>query len=211
MTKFRGDVKGSDDLIVTPDKKMAMVGCATNMEVRDDDPDFAALHFSNYVLGASAKSRLLDRLRQKEGLSYGASSNFSADSFEKNGRLTGMAICAPENAEKAHKSLLDEFEKLVKEGVPTEELADSKKSFALQVQNQLANDAAVAGMLNSGLYLGRTMEYYKSLYKQVEELTPAKVADALKKHVNPARFIKVKAGDLRETPPPASEKPTGQG
>ena len=40
--------------------------------LRDDDPDYPALVIANYILGGGAlSSRLGDRVRQKEGLSYG--------------------------------------------------------------------------------------------------------------------------------------------
>jgi len=46
------------------------------------------------------------------------------------------------------------------------DLEDAKKSFAMQVTNRLSNDSTVAGMLTEGLYLGRTMDYYKDLYQR---------------------------------------------
>ena len=197
VQKFRGDVKGSDDVIETPDKKMGMVACALNIELRDDDPDYPAMHLTHYVFGASAKSRLLNRLRHKEGLSYGAGAMFSAHSQDRDGMLAGYAICASENAHKAYDSLLDEFGILLREGIGGTELAEAKKSFALKVKTQLANDSAVVGMINNGLYLGRTMDYYKDLYEKIDQLTSSQIQSALKKHLNLQRLVKVKAGDLQ--------------
>jgi len=167
-----------------------------NIEMRDDDPAYPALHMSNYVLGASAKSRLLDRLRQKEGLSYGTGSFFQADSQDKDALLGGMAISAPENAQQAHDSMVDEFTKLVSEGIAGEELEDAKSSFALQVKNRLSNDSAVAGMLNEGLYLDRTMEYYEGLWSSIQKLTPEEIKQALKQNVDLDGMVRVQAGDI---------------
>ena len=51
--------------------------------MKDDDPDYPALVMGNYVFGGgSLSSRLGDRVRQKEGLSYGVGSFFSADSLD---------------------------------------------------------------------------------------------------------------------------------
>jgi zinc protease len=197
-TKFRGDIEGGDDKINTPDKKMAMVACGTNVEMRDDDPDYPALHMSNYVLGASAKSRLLDRLRQKEGLSYGAGSFFAAGSLDRDAVFAAMAIAGPANSQKAHDSMMDEFGKLVKEGVPADELAGAKNSYALQVKNRLSNDGTVARMINDGLYLDRTMDYYKNLYESVDALTPEQIKSALQKYVNLNTMVMVQAGDFAE-------------
>ncbi len=194
--QFQGDIEGHEKKIVTPDKEMALVACGMNVRMRDDDPAYPALHLSNYVLGSSAKSRLLDRLRQKEGLSYGTGSFFVADSQDPDALFAGMAISAPQNAQQAHDSLVDEFRKLVQEGIGEPELQDAKASFAMQVKNTLANDGAVARMLNEGLYLGRTMEYYGGLYQAIQKLTPDQVREALAKHVDLGHMVRVQAGDL---------------
>jgi zinc protease len=164
--------------------------------MRDDDPAYPALHLSDYVLGASAKSRLLDRLRQKEGLSYGAGSFFMADSQDRDAVFASMAISAPQNAKQAHDSMIDEVEKLVRDGVAPTELEEAKASFALQVKTRLANDSTVAGMLNEGLYLGRTMEYYQKLYDAIQKLKPEDVKKSLQQYVDPKRLVRVQAGDL---------------
>jgi zinc protease len=206
---FRGDVSGSDDVILTPDKKMAMVGCAVNFPLRDDDPEYAAMELANYVLGASAKSRLLDRLRQKEGLSYGARSMLQAHNQDRDGALLGYAICAPENAHKAYDSMLDEFRRLVEEGVGQADLDDAKKSYALQAKTRFANDGSIARALNEGLYVDRTLEYYRKLDEKIAALTPPQVKDALRKFVQLERFVKVKAGDLQSASPQKDGAETG--
>ncbi|NOT00597.1 MAG: insulinase family protein [Phycisphaerales bacterium] len=195
---FRGDVTGGETVISTPDKPMAIVGSALNAELRDDDPDYPAMHLANYILGASAKSRLLVRLRQKEGLSYGAGSFVQASSEDRNAMFAGYGICASTNADKAFASLNDEIETLVRDGISAEELTDAKESFAKQIKTQLADDGRVAGMLNSGLHVNRTMDYYKNLYEAVDKLTVAQVNETVKKHINPARLVRVKAGDIKK-------------
>ena len=196
-TEFK-EVAAQEQRIATPDKQMAMVACGVNVPMRDDDPSYPALHLSNYVLGASAKSRLLDRLRQKEGLSYGAGSFFQAASEDVDATFAGMAIAAPQNAQKAHDSLIEEFKRLVSEGIAGQELDEAKASYALQVKNTLANDSAVAGMLNEGLYLNRTMDYYRKLYAAIEKLTADEIKQALAKNVDVKRLVHVQAGDIGE-------------
>ena len=57
------------------------------------------------MLGQSAKSRLLNRLRHKGGLSYGAGSMLQASNQDKRAGLLGFAICAPQNAVKAQEAM----------------------------------------------------------------------------------------------------------
>ena len=62
-------------MIVTPDKANAVYVAGMTFPMKDDDPDYPALVMGNYILGGgSLSSRLGDRVRQKEGLSYGVGS-----------------------------------------------------------------------------------------------------------------------------------------
>src|SRR5581483_10048843 len=84
----------ADETLQTPDKQMAFVGAALPFELRDDDPEFPALELGDFIFGGGARSRLWDRLREKDGLSYGAFSFVTADAFERNGLFFAGAICA---------------------------------------------------------------------------------------------------------------------
>ena len=67
--------------------------------MKDDDPDYPALVMGNFILGGgSLSSRLADRVRQKEGLSYGVGSFISTDAFDPRSSLTLFAISNPKNA-----------------------------------------------------------------------------------------------------------------
>ncbi len=54
----------------TPDKANAIILGARHIQLRDLDPDFAALAVAERILGGSTESRLSERLREKDGLSY---------------------------------------------------------------------------------------------------------------------------------------------
>jgi zinc protease len=190
-------VPGLLDSVKTPDKPMAFVGAAHAIPLRDDDPEFAAARILNFVLGGSARSRLLDRLRQKEGLSYGAFSQISADPLDRVGSVLAGAICAKENADKAMAALLDEIDKLRKDGVSAAELSEAKKGYFSEWDTQLANDDFVAIQLTRLAYLGRTFDYYKTLHERIAKLTPADLGAAAQKLLDPARLIRVRAGDLQ--------------
>ncbi len=53
-------------------------------------------------------------------------------------------------------------------------------------------------MLGDNLYAGRTMKYYSELEKRIKDQTPETVLAALKKYVDPKRFVIVAAGDFKE-------------
>ncbi len=191
------DVAGSDEVLRTPDKANAFVLASESLKLRDDDADYPALQLANYMFGGGAKSRVLDRLRQKEGLSYSAFSFISGDSFDQVGQFLVGAICAPQNAAKALASALDELDKLRKGGVSQAELNEAKSSYQLQFDNRLADDNFVAQTLARGLYTNRTLAFLQNLNTKVHGLSGSDIAAAVNKYLQPERLVKVEAGDIK--------------
>ena len=188
--------KPGDDTINTPDKEMAFVAAGQALETRDDDPAYPALYLFNYMLGGSPTSRLFLRLRQKEGISYGAFSQILAHPIDKSAFFFAGAIAAPANMDKAMSGLLAEIESMVKTGVSDKELTDAKKSYAKVWEGRIAEDDFVLGELNQGLFLGRTLGYWKDLNSKIDKLTVADVNAATKQFIDPAKLARVRAGDL---------------
>jgi len=81
-------VPGTRQVINTPDKANASFMSAERLRINDSSADYPALLLGNYMLGGGfLNSRLAQRIRVKEGLSYSISSSFSADSHEENEEL----------------------------------------------------------------------------------------------------------------------------
>ena len=64
--------------IETPDKQNATFAAALRVPMSDTDPDYPAMVLANYMFGGSITARMPDRIRNREGLSYGVNSNFAA-------------------------------------------------------------------------------------------------------------------------------------
>ncbi|MBI1850719.1 MAG: insulinase family protein [Planctomycetes bacterium] len=180
----------------TPDKANALFIIGSTAEIRDDDADYPALFMANYILGGMSNSRFMNRIRQKEGLSYGSNAGMQVSSQDRNGGFVGTGICAPQNAEKALACGLEEMDKLIKEGVPQQELDDARKGYHQSLEVQLSNDGGVAGMLASGLYLGRTLKFNEDNLKKIDALEPKDLSTAFAKYVKLDKLVTVRAGDF---------------
>ena len=186
----------ADQTINTPDKEMAFVIVGSSIPLRDDDPMYPALTMLNYLLGGSANSRLFDRLRQKDGLSYGAGSRIFAHPIDASGHFMAWAICAPQNLDKSLAAIQEEIRKLVKDGVSDKELEEAKKSYAKNWDTRIADDDFVAGELAQGLYLGRTFAFWRNINDHIQKLSMADIRVAAEKFIKPDGLVKVRAGDL---------------
>ena len=148
--------------------------------------------------GGTLSSRLGNRVRQKEGLSYGAVSVFGADSKDKSGRFFMYAICNPENIDKVDKAVLEELDMILKDGVTAKELDEAKAAYLKQRHVRRAADGALASQLADGLENDRTFAYHADLEKQVAGLTVDQVNAALRKHWQPKKLVFVRAGDFKK-------------
>lgn len=184
------------ETIKTPDKKMAIVTRAVSFTLTDQDPTFPAFDFGVYILGQSAKSRLLNKLRHEGGLSYGAGAFSRVSALDPGATLAGYAICAPENAEKAREVMAEEMDHWVADGVDATELDEGKGSYALQLSNDLSDDAYVARALAQGLEIDRTLAFKTKLVEAIQSLDEEAVKAALHALLGGKHFHEVMAGDL---------------
>jgi zinc protease len=181
----------------TPDKANATYMAGMLFPLRDDDPDYPALLMADYILGRGAlSSRLGDRVRQKEGLSYGVGSNLGVSSLDKRAGLSIFAICNPQNIGKVEKAIQEEFDRLLRDGVSKEELDKARQGFLQSQKVRRTTDGALAGLLSELSHTGRTMEFVAELEKKIAALTPEEVLAAAKKHFDSKKLVIVTAGDF---------------
>jgi zinc protease len=182
--------------IETPDKANAFLTGDTAFALDDRDPDYPALLVADYILGGSTNSRLWNRVRQRDGLSYGIGSALSVSSFEPSGVLGISAIFAPENAERIRAVVQDEIDSLLRDGYSVQEVDDAKRALLEERRLSRGQDARVAAALAEQAYVGRSFAYSAAIDSAIEALTAEQVTAALRKYVKRNGFAFVYAGDF---------------
>ena len=191
------DVPGAEHTIKTPDKANATYSAGLEFALRDDDADYPALVIGNYILGSGAlSSRLGNRIRQKEGLSYGVSSSLMVSSWDKRATFGITAICNPNNIARVNKAAREELETLLRDGVTQTELDEARKGYLQALKVGRSSDPALAGLLSNLRHLDRTMAFEAGLEQKIAALTPDQVATALRAHIDPKKLVVVLAGDF---------------
>ncbi len=183
--------------IATPEKQNAMLFGLLPMPIKDDHPDNAALKLANHLLGGGMSSRLWLRIREKEGLSYGVGTGVNLHPQDADSSWYLYAIFAPQNRAKVEAALREEVARALAQGFSAEEVADGRQALLSETRLQLAQDAALAGMLARDLQLDRRMARRQQLLDQVAQLTPEAVNAALRAHFKLENFQLVFAGDFK--------------
>jgi len=192
------DVAAQDQEIKTPDKKNAMMVCGMNLKLNDNDPDYAALNFGDFMFGGGfLNSRLAMRIRQKEGISYGVGSFIRADNEDESGFFMSYAIYNPDNKAKLQTVWIEEMDKLLKDGFTDEELKKARTGYLEYRQNSRADDGQLADKLNSYLEVNRTLERDKKIDAKLETISLADINKAMKRFLATEKITFVKAGDFK--------------
>jgi zinc protease len=181
-----------------PDKTNATLYAVTAVPMDQQDPDYPLVYMANQLIGHDEQSRLWKRIREKEGLSYGVYSYFSAGAQEKRGTFTATAIANPQNVPKVEIALKEELARVLKDGFDPAEVAAGKSALMQERQLQRARDSSLAGLLASQAELGRTMQREIDLEKRITDATPEQISASFRKWVDPATLSYFKAGDFKK-------------
>jgi len=197
------EVKADAATLDTPDKENAFFGLGVNFPMKDSDPDFPALVMADYMLGGGfLTGRVTQRLREREGLSYGAGTMMDAPPLDDGAVMMGYAIYAPQNVQKVETGFKEEVARAVEKGFTADELKQARSGLLKQREQERANDQKLARELLKQLYVGRTMQFDQAVDDKLKDLDVAAVGSALKKHVDPARLVTIKAGDFKKVAAP---------
>jgi zinc protease len=191
------EIEGGLDVIETPDKANAFYYSSQQYELSDDDPAYAALVLGNYILGGgSLSSRLGNRVRQQEGLSYGVRSGVRARAKDKRVDFTLYAMTNPQNKDRLMAVIREELDRIRAEGVTEAELAEAKVAYLQSLRVQRTSDPDLTSELLGTLFNERTMEYHAEHERQIEAATVESVNEAIRTYIVPDKLVLAIAGDF---------------
>jgi zinc protease len=196
------DVAPENKTIDVPDKENGFYAARMNLDLNVEDPDYPALLLANYIFGEGGlKSRLMERIRQKEGLSYGGGSQIAPGDLDRAGAFAISAIAAPQNLRRVDKAVRDELGRALKGGFTAAELAGAKSGLMQQRIQNRADDSVVASGWTSYLYRGKTFEWSREFENRLMATTLPQVNAAFRKAIDPAKLSVVMAGDQHKATP----------
>jgi zinc protease len=187
-----------DQKIETPDKTNSTFEAGVRIKMSESDPDYAAMILANQMFGGSLGSRMPNRIRNVEGLSYSVSSRFTAPVHGEAALFSASAISAPQNTPKVESSFVEELKKTLASGFTAQEVATAKKAYHDQRMVARSQEAGLLRTLLSHEQDSRTMKYDEELDARIESLTVDQINAAFRRHIDPAALCIVKAGDFKK-------------
>ena len=178
------------------DKANAAVFGRLPLALNDQSEDLPALMVVDRILGAAPESRIPDRIREREGLSYGIQTWLVPSSFEPNTPMFLFAIFAPENRDRVKIGIAEEMARALKDGFTDAEVTTAKAALLQARRISRAQDGALGAGLASQAYLGRTWDFAAKIDAGLAAVTTVQVNAVLRKYVNASGFAWSYAGDF---------------
>jgi zinc protease len=192
--------KSANESLKTPDKKNAFTTGTLSFESNQYDDDYAALQIAGSIFGGGfLNSRIAGRLRQQDGVSYGAGAGISVDGDknDKNSSMYIYAIYAPENADKVQLGFKEEIARFIKDGITEEELKNAVTGWVQSQNVSRAKDNELSSVINNNLYYDRDLNFQKDVESKLKSLTVEDVNNAIRKHFKTyENWTVVNAGDF---------------
>jgi zinc protease len=193
------DIAPMQKTLDTPDKENGFYTARMNLDLNVEDENYPALMLANYIFGEGGlRSRLMDRIRQKDGLSYGGGSQLVAGDLDRAGLFAVSAIAAPQNLRRVDKAVHEELARAVKDGFTQAELAGAKSGLMQQRIQNRSDDGVVAAGWTAYIYRGKTYEWSREFERKLMAVTLPQLNEAFRKMIDPAKMSVVMAGDQRK-------------
>lgn len=170
--------------IHTPDKANAFYMAEQHYPIQDTDADYVPLYLANYLLGQSETSRLWNRVRVNEGLSYDVRSQLSVSNFEPLTRWIVYAIHAPENSQRLEDVINDEIATTVVDGFTEEEVQSGIHALLRYRQLARSNDQNITFTWLQYLALDRDFEWSADIDAKLQRLNADRVNEVLRKYLD---------------------------
>lgn len=190
--------KDREERVNTPDKENAAMVGAISFRMDQKSPDYPAMVMANEMLGEGGflTSRIPTRLREKEGISYGAGS-FQEIRYDNDiAQWYVYAFFNPTLREKVDSVVKEEINKAINDGFTDEELENSMKGWLTQRNTALGMDGFLTGFINSALYNNSSLDDFTELEAKVKSLSVGKVNEVIRKYLKSSGLTLIYAGDF---------------
>jgi zinc protease len=164
-----------------------------NLGIERTNEDYFAVLVMNQILGGGPAARLFLNLREKNGYTYGAYSNFGGSKFR--GTVVSSSEVRTDVTEGAMREFMYELKRIREEKVSPTELENAKRaiigSFALSLEQP---NALLQNIVTQKLY-DLPANYWDTYPQIVSGITAEDVQRAAQRYVNLANLQIVAVGD----------------
>jgi zinc protease len=186
---------GMTKVISIPQKPSANLYIGEYTGIKRSDKDFMPFYIGTSILGGGFIGRLMQTVRDRDGLTYGIYANHSGHT-KTGGYWSVQATFNPTLFQKGLEVTLVELKDWVNNGVTQQELDKFKSNLTGSFKVGLSTTGGLAGAILSFVERGLEPNYIEQYPKDIEAVTLDQVNAAIKKYIDLDKLIIIKSGSL---------------
>tara|TARA_B000000475_G_scaffold206315_1_gene168427 strand:+ start:2965 stop:4224 length:1260 start_codon:yes stop_codon:yes gene_type:complete len=178
------------------DKTSADIFMGQTVELSESSKDYLSLMMGIYILGGNFSARLMQTVRDEQGLTYGIGSTLAGCSYGINGHWHTWGTFAPDLVDKGIASTLKQIKKWHDNGVSKEELDAKKTTINGLFKVSLDTTGGIIDKILTNSEKGREITYLDNYTKLINELDKNKVNEVINKYIDPGKFTTSISGSI---------------
>ncbi|MBK0368777.1 M16 family metallopeptidase [Flavobacterium agrisoli] len=183
------------EVITIAEKPSAELFIGQYTGLKRADVDYIPFYIANYTLGAGFAGRLMQTVRDNDGLTYSISSRMGGN-ITTGGYWFVNASFNPNLFQKGLDATMVQVDKWVKDGITATELEHKKSNLIGSFKVGMSTTSGMARTILSFVERGLEPSYIDQYPKDIEKATLREVNDAIKKYIQLDKMIIIKSGSL---------------
>ena len=183
------------EVITIAEKPSAELFVGQYTGLKRADADYIPFYIGNYTLGAGFAGRLMQTVRDNDGLTYNISSGLGGN-ITTGGYWFVNASFNPTLFQKGLDATMVQVKKWVNDGITEEELENKKTNLIGSFKVGMSTTNGMTRTILSFVERGLEPNYIEQYPKDIEKVTLEQVNNAIKKYIQLDKMIVIKAGSL---------------
>ena len=199
------DVKGGKEYITINEKTSADIYIGLPIGIDRNHEDYYPLMVGTYIFGGNFSARLMQTVRDEQGLTYNIQSGVGGVNNGNDGYWAILGSFAPQLVQTGYDAVIVQLEKWLKYGVTQAELDAKKSTIAGSYKVGLATTHGLTGQILTNADRGRPNSYLDKYPKLIKAITIDQVNSAIKKYIDIHKLVFIAAGSLDKNGKPLEE------
>jgi zinc protease len=189
-------VKASSEYVTMKEKTSVDIYIGLPIGIDRDHEDYYPLRVGTFIFGGNFSARLMQTIRDEQGLTYGIQSWLGGVDNGNDGYWVIWATFAPQLVDRGYNASIEQLEKWLEGGVTQAELDAKKTTITGSYKVGLATTHGLAGQIITNADRGRPNSYLDKFPELINALTVDQINNAIQKYIDKDKIVFVAAGSL---------------
>lgn len=195
-TLTANQVKAGTEYVTIKEKTSADIYIGLPIGIDRNHEDYYPLMVGTYILGGNFSARLMQTVRDEQGLTYSIQSWVGGIDNGNDGYWVTGGSFAPQMVDRGYKATIEQLAKWVESGITKAELTAKQSTITGSYKVGLATTSGLAGQILTNAERRRPNSYLDNFPEFINALTMNQINNVIQKYIDKDRMFFVAAGSL---------------